>query len=99
MRVHRLQATTSKTLRLAFDDLLELGVDMGRYHVRDYSVTKKIGAAVKFLELDGMITSSARWDCNNLTIFSQNHSLDNTLEILDHEEVDWHAWAKQHGIL
>jgi RES domain-containing protein len=99
LRIHRIETATSKTLRLARDDLGRLGVDMERYGVRDYGVTQDIGAAANFLELDGLVTPSARWNCDNLTIFSENHSLDKQLEVLDYEDVEWHGWARKNGFL
>ncbi|MEL6734610.1 MAG: RES family NAD+ phosphorylase [Pseudomonadota bacterium] len=99
LRVHEIQTSTSKTLRLARTTLTELGVDMTHYGTRDYAVTQQIGAAVNFLELDGLITPSARWACDNLTIFSENHSLDKALDVLNHDDVDWQAWAKDNGFL
>ena len=46
---------------------------MARYGERDYAQTQNIGAAIAFLGLDGLITPSARWSCNNLMIFQTNH--------------------------
>jgi hypothetical protein len=42
---------------------------------------------------------SARWDCENLVIFSENHGLSNDLSKLESEEVDWQAWARETGVI
>jgi RES domain len=55
LKVSRLGVLTEKTLRLARCDLARLGIDMTRYGERDYSRTQSIGAALAFLELDGLI--------------------------------------------
>jgi RES domain-containing protein len=97
--VHRIGAGTDKTLRLLRADLLALGVDWERYGEMDYARTQEIGAAVAFLEYDGLIVPSARWGCDNLILFSDNHSPAQRLERLDTEEVDWIRWAREHHLL
>ncbi len=72
---------------------------MDKYGERDYSATQKIGAALNFLEFDGLISPSARWNCENLTIFADNHGFDSRLEIISSEDVDWQAWALDKGII
>lgn len=99
VKVSRLGVTTSRTLRLVEADLKELGVDLTRYGERDYPVTQMIGATLAFLELDGLVAPSARWGCTNLMLFTDNHSLNERLEVLDEEWVGWRAWAVEHGVL
>jgi hypothetical protein len=98
IKVTRLAVTTSRTLRLARADLTALGVDMAQYGERDYIRTQKIGAALAFLGFDGLIAPSARWACDNLTILIENHALTERLEPVGEEQVDWYAWARDHGI-
>jgi len=94
LKVARLGVSTAKTLRLARVGLEGLGVDMARYGERDYAHTQKIGAALAFLGLDGLIAPSARWQCDNLMIYQTNHMLLNErLEVIEEEYVDWGAWA------
>jgi hypothetical protein len=99
LKVSRLGVSTSKTLRLAYAALFDLGVEMDRYGKRDYARTQQIGAALAFLELDGLIAPSARWRCDNLMIFTSNHVFNERLEVVDSEEVEWRQWAKDHGFL
>ena len=99
VRAHRLAVTTSRSLRLLQADLEGLGVDPKRYGERDYSVTQKIGAAMNFLGLDGLIAPSARWECENLMIFAENHGVLEKLEAVDADDVDWQAWGRTHGFL
>lgn len=35
--------------------------------------TQQIGTAVQFLGFDGLIVPSARWECKNLVLFTNNH--------------------------
>jgi RES domain len=99
IKVTRLAATASKTLRLARADLETLGVDIARYGERDYSRTQEIGAALEFLELDGLLAPSARWPCENLMLFTLNHAVGERLEAQGTEQIEWRAWAQAHGLL
>jgi len=99
LRVHRLEVSTGKTLRLAMVDLERLGVDPSCYEARNYTVTQQVGAALDFLDLDGLIASSARWTCDNLMIFMNNHGLHERLEAVGSAPIDWQAWARANGTL
>ncbi len=68
-------------------DFDNFGIDMSRYGERD--LTQEIGAAINFLGFYGLIAPSARWQCDNLTIFTGNHSLNEKLEVLASEEIAW----------
>lgn len=95
--LHRLGVSVERPLRLLRADLEELDVDMERYESVNYHRTQEIGAAVAFLECDGLIVPSARWSCENLVIFTENHRLTSKLEILSSEEIDWQTWAQGAG--
>ena len=97
--IHRLRTTTRATIRLLRADLEVLGVDGAGYESVNYAWTQAIGAAVAFLGCDGLIVPSARWSCENLVIFLDNHRLQQVLELEQSDEVDWLAWAKKHGQL
>lgn len=99
IKVSRLGVAFRKSLRLTRAGLPILGVDMARFGERDYSRTQQIGAALAFLGLDGLIAPSARWPCDNLVIFSDNHSIADRLEVIDHREVGWRAWATSKGMI
>lgn len=99
IKVTRLAVSTARTMRLARADLPTLGVDLARYGERDYAQTQKIGAAIAFLGLDGLIAPSARWSCDNLMIFGDNHALTERLKPITEEEIEWRAWAQEHGLI
>ena len=99
INVTRLTVSTSHTLRLVRADLAALGVELARYGERDYGRTQEIGAALVFLGFDGLIAPSARWSCDNLMIFGDNHALPETLEPIGTDKVEWREWAQAHGIL
>ena len=99
IKITRLHVSTARTIRLARTDLSTLGVDLDRYGERDYALTQKIGAALVFLDIDGLIAASARWSCDNLMIFGANHALSERLESIDEEQIEWRAWAEAHGLI
>jgi RES domain len=97
--IHRLRATTRAAIRLLRADFADLGVRDADYDSVNYRRTQAIGAAVAFLECDGLIVPSARWTCENLVIFMDNHRLEETLECEHSEIVNWLAWAQVNGRL
>lgn len=99
LKVTRLAVSTGKTLRLARATLESLDVDMACYGERDYGRTQAIGSALAFLGFDGLIAPSARWPCDNLMIFSDNHKMTERLEALGAEEIEWRRWAHEHGLI
>ena len=97
--IHRLRVNTDRTLRLVRADLEQLESEATAYSGNDYRSSREIGAAVAFLGCDGLIVPCARWDCDNLVIFMENHDLSNHLSVIASEEVDWKAWARDTGFL
>lgn len=97
--LHRIAVATEKTLRLVVADLEQLGVIMSEYNAINYESTQQIGQAVQFLGCDGLAVPSARWECENLVIFNDNHSLENDPEVIESKEVDWKSWAKENGFI
>jgi hypothetical protein len=95
--LHRLGVAAERRLRLLRADLAELGVDFARYESVNYHRTEEIGAAVAFLGCDGLIVPCARWTCENLVLFTENHALTSKLEVLSSEEIDWQSWAQDAG--
>jgi RES domain-containing protein len=88
---HRLSVQADKILRFAdVSSFAALGVDVARYSSRDYVQTQAIADAAYFLEFDGLIAPSARWNCMNAMLFNERisgHSI--SLECLQTEPVDW----------
>jgi RES domain-containing protein len=98
--LHELRVTTKKSLRLLRGNLEALGIDWRLYGEVNYARTQEIGAAVAFLECDGLLAPSARWECENLMLFMDNHSVDdNALEVVKTEAIDWQDWARKQHII
>ena len=99
IKVTRLDITLHEAVHLEPGDLSRLGVDMAQYGRRDYTRTQQIGAALAFLEADGLVAPSARWRCDNVMVFQDNHDVINNIEVGPEEALDWRAWAETNGIL
>lgn len=94
LRIATIHVTLRKVVTLADDDLVKFGVDPERFGTRDYTRTKEIGAAVKFLGCDGLIAPSARWSCTNLMVYTDNLADYDALKLLEMHEFalgDWLA--------
>jgi hypothetical protein len=88
-----------KSLRLKLVDLHQLGLDERSYASLNYEICQAIGDAAAFLEYGGLIVPSARWPCENLVLFTDNHSFNCELEAVAEEDVEWQAWARENGLL
>ncbi len=99
LMLHTIEVSTSNSLKLLEVDLCALGVDMEHYQEREYLTTQKIGAALNFLGFDGLIAPSARWECDNLMLYTDNHELEHKLDVTCSKEKDWFSWAQQQGII
>lgn len=94
LMLHALNVSATQTLKLIRADLKVLGVDLNHFGELDYIRTQEIGSAVAFLDNDGLIVPSARWDCDNLILF-ETGSLKTRLDpVGDPRQVDWQAWCK-----
>lgn len=99
IKVSTLAVSIRELVRIERSDFAALGIDESRYGERDYSRTQKIGSALAFLGRDGLIAPNARWDCFNLVILTDNHSLDEDLEVVFDRQVMWREWARKNGML
>jgi RES domain-containing protein len=90
--VHSLRVHGNRTLRLLKTTLTTLGVNSIDYESPNYLRTQEIGAAVAFIGCDGLLVPSARWQCENLILFSDNLALDIEIDVLEVAEVDWQKW-------
>ena len=94
--LHRIDARTSKTVRLAdLNAVQSLGVDTKRHGTFDYAATQAVGAAAHFLEFDGLIVPSARASELNLVCFTDRLEMPAALTVIETKMVDWEAWRTQ----
>lgn len=98
--LYELHVALGRALRLADMAALEgLGVDAGKYGAlgfsrkhEEYRRLQEIAEAAHFLEFDGLIVPSARWNCRNIVLFTDRVQPENLKISGDHGPVDWRAW-------
>jgi hypothetical protein len=91
--IHRIDLRLGRALRLAdLSQLAPLGVDVAKYESFDYVATQAIASAAHFLEFDGLIVPSARYECSNLVVFLDRIGSGHRLEVRDTKPVDWSGW-------
>lgn len=89
-----LAVKAQQTLVLAdMEQLKRLGVEDSRYREMLYTRTQEIGAAAAFLGFDGLIATSARWNCQNIILFLDAINL-NEVRTVSSAPVDWKAWRQ-----
>ncbi len=97
-----LQVTLNRSLKLAdLGELARLGVDVSNYgsteyarRVEEYSRTQEIGEAAHFLDFDGLVVPSARWQCQNVILFTDRVPPDALSIVHDEGQIDWTAWRR-----
>ena len=96
-RFHELHVTMQRALRLLdLDALQALGLDTTRYgqlsHAEkdaEYPRSQDIAETAFFLDFDGLIVPSARYQCRNVVLFCERLSHGAIKAGRDHGEVDW----------
>lgn len=91
--IHKIAVHSERTLRFAnLDALAPLGVEIARYRFFEYAATQAIAAAAHFLEFDGLIVPSARFNCANLVLFTERAP---ALALIESQPVDWNKWRNR----
>ena len=96
VRLNKLRARTERTL--VFDDIgaLEVvGVEAEAFQGGAHGRTREIGAAARFLDMDGLIVPSARWPCTNLVIFPDRLVDPDALRVVEARDINWPAWNER----
>jgi hypothetical protein len=96
--IHTLRVKAPRTLRLVRVDLVKLRVPEVEFSRINHPRMQQIGAAVEFLGCDGLIAPSVRWACDNLILFPESAQFRGELEVMQSEEVNWQAWARDKGL-
>lgn len=94
-----LTITTERTLILAsMADLIALGVEEAKYSSMLYIRTREIAAAAAFMGFDGIMSPSARFNCDNLVLFLDSFNLEN-INIISKNPIDWTDWRAKNRSL
>jgi hypothetical protein len=97
--LHTLRVRARKAIRITRNEFAALGIDAARFGDLDYRRTQVVGDAVGFLEFDGMLVPSARWDCENLVLLQDHLDISDAPTRIHTEELSWIDWAKEHGFV
>ncbi|MBI3044786.1 MAG: RES family NAD+ phosphorylase [Betaproteobacteria bacterium] len=97
--LHQLSIETKQTIRVTRQDFPALAIDERRFGDTDYTNTQLVGDSTGFLQRDALFVPSARWNCENLVIFFDNHTMNLSLQLISSESVEWQPWAKGNGFL
>ena len=90
--LHEIAVIASKILQMSdINRLSDLGVDMSGLAGTDYQGMQEIGDAAYFLDYDGLIVPNARWQCNNLVLFTDRITPED-LEVRKSLPVDFEEW-------
>jgi RES domain-containing protein len=100
--LHEVSLSMESALKLLnLQDLTQLGVagdTYGRlsYLEKDaeYPRTQDIAEVAHFLEFDGLLVPSARWDCLNAVVFCERCPASQREVVQSHGLIDWEAWEK-----
>ncbi len=93
--IHLIELLLERTLNLAdLSQLSNFGVDVTKYKSFDYLAAQALASAAHFLEFDGLIVPSARYECSNLIVFIDRIGLNVRLEVRETKPVDWQGWQK-----
>lgn len=95
-----LHVALGRALRLADMAALEkIGVEAGSYGAlgfsrkqEEYRRLQEIAEAAHFLDFDGLIVPSARWECRNIVLFTDRVPPEAVKISNDLGTVDWLAW-------
>lgn len=96
VRLNEIRVRTGRAL--VFDDvaaLVQVGVDEEMFRRGDCARTREIGAAARFLDIDGLIVPSARWDRANLILFPDRAAGLEQATLVKSSYVNWPAWREK----
>lgn len=95
VRIHQLNIRAERILIFnEVSDMASLGIDEEAFRKGGYERSREIGAAARFLDMEGLVVPSARWPCNNLVLFLDRISDRDSLEIMETRDINWPAWRE-----
>ncbi len=95
VRINELRTATRRTL--VFTDvgsLKTVGVEEESFRKGDTARTREIGAAARFLDLDGLMVPNARGPCTNLVLFPDRLPGRKSLKVVGSRDINWPAWRE-----
>jgi hypothetical protein len=96
VKINTLKVTAERILVFNdLDSLIPLGVDPKGFRRGDTVRTREIGAATRFLDLEGLIVPSARWTGSSLALFPDRMIDGEALSVEQTRDVNWPAWRER----
>lgn len=93
--INRLHVRMARVLVFTDMKALEpLGVEEQAFRKGDYARTREVGAAARFLDIEGLIVPSARWSATNLVLFMDRLSDRESLKVVETRDINWPAWRE-----
>lgn len=90
---------------LNVEDLVALGVDGTKYgsmeytrRLEEYSRTQEIAEAAHFLDFDGLVIPNARWNCQNVVLFSDRIPPGALAVREKPARINWDIWKSKNKI-
>jgi RES domain-containing protein len=101
LKVHELRVSLKSCIRVeTLDSLATLGLDTSQFgqlsysdRTAEYPRSQEIAEAAHFLDCDGIIVPSARYDTLNVVPFCDRATPGAIEHVQDHGLIDWRAWA------
>jgi len=94
VKVHKLNFSSARSLKLTRSDLESLGVNWADFSSPDYQTTQRIGIAAFQIGATSLEVPSARWPTENLVIVDES-AADTSIALVESEVVDWIDWARK----
>lgn len=95
VKINKLRVSAEKTL--VFPDIASLeavGVTEEAFRKGDHKRTREVGAAARFLDIEGLMVPSARWPCSNLALFPDRMRNRDSLQVEEARDINWPAWRE-----
>ena len=94
--INRLAVSAGRTLVFPDVALLDaVGVSEEAFRKGDYTRTREIGSAARFLDIDGLVVPGARWPGANLVLFPDRMANRDSLAVEETHDVNWPAWRER----
>ncbi len=96
VKINEIHVRTQRTLVFADVAALEnVGIDEETFRRGGHTRSREVGAAARFLDLDGLVVPSARWTCANLVLFPDRVADHEAFRVIETRDINWPAWREK----
>ncbi len=105
-KIFELSISLSRLLTVpTLDHLAKLGFDVSTFgqisyddREHEYPRTQDIAETAHFLEYNGVLVPSARWNCANIVVFCDQLPAGAIKVVKDYGLIDWSTWKREHPV-